>query len=172
MSIPYRLIRSSRKTLALEVNHSGEVLVRAPYRVPQKEIDVFVDSHSEWLKNALEKQRRRATAHPPLTDIQQEELIQAAKQLLPRRVAHYAEIMGVCPTGVRITGAKRRFGSCSPKNSLCFSFLLMQYPKEAIDYVVVHELAHIIHHNHSKAFWKMVECYMPDYRERQRLLKL
>lgn len=79
--------------------------------------------------------------------------------------------MGVSPTGIKITSAKKRFGSCSGKNSLCFSFMLMQYPEEAVDYVVVHELAHIRHHNHSRDFYRFIEKYMPDYKEREKLLK-
>ena len=86
-------------------------------------------------------------------------------------MAHYAEWMGVTPTGVKITGAKTRFGSCSAKNSLCFSLYLMAYPDAAVDYVVVHELAHIRHKNHSPAFYAEVARVMPDYRERRKLLK-
>ena len=79
--------------------------------------------------------------------------------------------MGLTPAGVRITGAQKRFGSCSGQNRLCFSWRLMLYPPEAIDYVVVHELAHIHHHNHGPAFYALVEQYMPDYRQRQALLR-
>ena len=171
MSTPYRLIRSARKTLALEVNSKGEVLVRAPYRVAQKEIDGFVEGHGDWIERALARQRQRAMAHPEPSALQWEAYARRAQEFLPQRVAYYAEIMGVCPTGIRMTHARKRFGSCSPKNSLCFSLMLMQYPDEAIDYVVVHELAHIVHHNHSRAFWETVERFMPDYRERQKLLK-
>jgi predicted metal-dependent hydrolase len=79
--------------------------------------------------------------------------------------------MGLVPTGVRITDARKRFGSCSSKNRLCFSWRLMQYPPEAIDYVVVHELAHIRHHDHSPSFWGLVEQTMPDFRRREALLR-
>ena len=79
--------------------------------------------------------------------------------------------MGLTPTGIRITSARTRFGSCSGKNSICFSWRLMLYPPEAIDYVVVHELAHIRHHDHSPAFYALVERYMSDWRDRMKLLK-
>ncbi|MEG1614194.1 MAG: M48 family metallopeptidase, partial [Oscillospiraceae bacterium] len=75
------------------------------------------------------------------------------------------------PTAVKITSAEKRFGSCSGKNSLCFSYRLMQYPQDAIDYVIVHELAHIKHKNHSKNFYELIEQYMPDYKERNAILK-
>lgn len=76
-------------------------------------------------------------------------------------MTHYAAIMGVVPTSVKITAAKSRFGSCSGKNGICFSLYLMQYQEEAIDYVVVHELAHIRHHDHSSAFYAEVAKVMP-----------
>ena len=79
--------------------------------------------------------------------------------------------MHLYPSSVKVTSAKKRFGSCSAKNSLCFSLYLFDYPDKAIDYVVVHELAHIKEHNHSKRFWRVVENYLPDYKERDKVLK-
>ena len=79
--------------------------------------------------------------------------------------------MGLTYTGITITGAKTRYGSCSPKNRLCFSWRLMAYPESAIDYVVVHELAHIVHRNHGPEFHKLVESVLPDHKERRALLK-
>lgn len=167
----YTLIRSSRRTMALEITRDGRLLVRAPQRAPQAVIDRFVASHADWIAAHLEKQRQRAQAHPPLTEDELAALRQKARDILPGRVAHYAGRMGVTPTGVKITGAKTRFGSCSAKNSLCFSLYLMAYPDAAVDYVVVHELAHIRHKNHSPAFYAEVAKVMPDYRERRKLLK-
>ena len=167
----YTLIRSSRRTMALEITRDGRLLVRAPQRAPQAVIDRFVASHADWIAAHLEKQRQRAQAHPPLTEDEIAALRQKARDILPGRVAHYAGRMGVTPTGVKITGAKTRFGSCSAKNSLCFSLYLMAYPDAAVDYVVVHELAHIRHKNHSPAFYAEVARVMPDYRERRKLLK-
>ncbi|MDR1439144.1 MAG: M48 family metallopeptidase [Clostridiales bacterium] len=94
-----------------------------------------------------------------------------AKQNLGERVAEYASIMGVRPASVRITGAKTRWGSCSGKNSVNFSWRLIMAPNDVIDYVVIHELAHIRQHNHSAAFWSVVAAYMPDYRSRRAGLK-
>ena len=167
----YTLIRSSRRTMALEITRDGRLLVRAPQRAPQAVIDRFVASHTDWIAVHLEKQRQRAESHPPLTDDEIAALRQKARDILPGRVAHYAERMGVVPTGVKITGAKTRFGSCSAKNRLCFSLYLMACPDAAIDYVVVHELAHIRHKNHSPAFYAEVAKVMPDYKERRKLLK-
>lgn len=171
MKHAYRLIRSTRKTLALEVSLEGEIIVRAPLKTPMQKIEAFVVSHEAWLDRALTRQAERRDNHPPLSREQEEELRARAKAYIPARVEHFAAIMGVAPQGVRITSAKKRFGSCSAKDSLCFSLHVMQYPPDAIDYVVVHELAHILHHDHSAAFWSMVAAYMPDYPRRRALLK-
>ena len=79
--------------------------------------------------------------------------------------------MGLTPTGIKITAARKRYGSCSGKNSLCFSCFLMRCPEEAIDLVVVHELCHIRVKNHSAAFYALLAQYLPDYKERKKLLK-
>lgn len=172
--IEYTLIRSSRRTLALEITRDLQVIVRAPLRCSQREIDRFVDSRRDWIADKLALQRRRADARASLEPTPEQEVIlrRRAAELIPQRVAYYAPLMGVTPTGIKITSARTRFGSCSGKNSLCFSWRLMLYPPAAVDYVVVHELAHIRHHNHSREFWNFVESVMPDYPARQSLLRL
>ena len=172
--IEYTLICSSRRTLALEITRDLQVIVRAPLRCPQREIDRFVDSRRDWIADKLALQQRRADARAAMEPTPEQEVIlrRRAAELIPQRVAYYAPLMGVTPTGIKITSARTRFGSCSGKDSLCFSWRLMLYPPAAVDYVVVHELAHIRHHNHSREFWNFVESVMPDYPARQSLLKL
>lgn len=167
----YTLIRAKRRTMSLQLDRDGNAVVRAPYGVKKEFIDRFVAEHEDWLARAREKQQSRRAAHPEPTETEREALIAQAKEYLPARVAYWSAVMGLTPTGIRITSARTRFGSCSGKNSICFSWRLMQYPPEAIDYVVVHELAHIRHHDHSPAFYALVECYMSDWRERMKLLK-
>ena len=167
----YTVIRSRRRTMALEVTRDASIVVRAPSRASDDAIASFVASHELWLKRALERRRAHNAAHPEPTEAERAALIARAKTELPPRVAHWSAIMGLKPSGVKITSARTRFGSCSVKNSLCFSWYLMRYPDAAIDYVVVHELAHIHHHNHSPAFYALVERYLPDWRERMNLLK-
>ena len=93
-----------------------------------------------------------------------------AREELSRRVAFYAQKMGVSPTAIRINGAKGRWGSCSGKNSLNFSWRLMMAPEHAVNYVVVHELCHILHHDHSREFWQEVERFFPDWKECRNIL--
>ena len=163
----YRVVRSRRRTVALQVDQSGSVVVRAPMALPAEEIRTFVEKHETWIHRQQQRQARYRAEHPEPTPQEQEALRRQAKTLLPQRVAYWAGVMGVRPTGIKITSARTRFGSCSGKNSLCFSLYLMAYPPEAIEYVVVHELAHIRHKNHSPAFYAEVERYLPDWRRRQ-----
>ena len=165
------VVRSSRKTLSIEVNKRGEVIVRAPFFVSQKRIVEFYEQHKEWAEKAKQKVVGRVDVRDGLSREQTEELRRIAKDYIPQRVKYYSELMGLSYSGVKITSAKTRFGSCSAKDSLCFSLYLMLYPKEAIDYVVVHELSHVIHKNHSKRFYETVNTYLPDYKEREKLLR-
>lgn len=169
----YTLVRSKRKSLAIEVNRRLEVIVRAPFLLPKFTIEAFVKSREEWIEKAIEKMREKAQNAPAeLSSEKIKELKKLAKEVLPERVKHFSEQMNLFPTALKITSAKTRFGSCSGKNSICFSYRLMLYPLEAIDYVVVHELAHIRHKNHGKKFYDLIEKYLPDYKERQKLLKI
>ena len=171
MAERYELKRSRRKTLSVEVTREGRVIVRAPLRVSGAQIERFVAAHADWIARAQQRQRERLIAHPEPDDARRAELIRRAKTELPPKVAHYARMMGVQPTGMTITSARTRFGSCSGKNRICFSWRLMDYPEAAVDYVVVHELAHIVHKNHGPQFWALVERYMPDYRACRALLR-
>lgn len=166
------IIRSKqRKTLGLEVKTKGVLIVRAPERMPESVIFKFVNEKQDWIEKAFRAVESRAEKHPEPTDDEIKALKQKAGEYLPKAVEYYGNLMGLKPSSLKITSARGRFGSCSGKNGLCFSYRLMMYPKEAIDYVVVHELAHIKHHDHSPRFWGLVAEYMPDYKARRQLLR-
>lgn len=169
--LTYKLKRSQRKTLAIRITGELEIVVYAPLRLNKTEIDAFVDKNQSWINNNLAKQRLYNQKHPPLSPAQIKELKEMAAQYIPPKVAFYSSLMELVPAAVKINQAKTRYGSCSGKNSLNFSCFLMQYPLEAIDYVVVHELAHIAYKNHSKDFYALVSSVLPDYQERRQLLK-
>ena len=169
----YRLIRQSRKTLSLRLDEQdGTVVVTAPRWISRRQIDAFVSKHADWIAKQQARRQQKNALEATLTPKRVAELKARAKAELPPKIAAYAAILGVRPTGFKVTSAKKRFGSCSGKNSLCFSWRLMQYPEEAIDYVVVHELCHILHHDHSRAFYAAVSSVMPDYKARQKRLKV
>ena len=168
----YDLIRSRRKTLALEITKDCRVMVRAPLGLSQAKIDAFVGRHTDWIHTHLEQQRQRmASAPPPPTEADIAALKAKARAILPEKVADWSRKMGVAPTGLKITTARKRYGSCSRKNSLCFSCFLMDCPEEAIDLVVVHELCHIKEKNHGPRFYALLGQYLPDYKERKKLLR-
>jgi predicted metal-dependent hydrolase len=171
MRYAYTVIRSKRRTLALEVTTELTVRVRAPLRASDRSIRQLVENNESWIEKTLEKQKERGAARPRLNDAEIAALKRKAAEHIPPRVAHYADVMGLQPTGVKITGAEKRYGSCSGKNSLCFSYRLMLCPDAAVDFVVVHELAHIRHKNHGRDFYALIASVLPDYKQRRKLLK-
>lgn len=168
----YKLIRSKRKTISIEINERCEVIVRAPNRMSRYDVEKFVLEKQNWIEKSLKTMQKRAENRKTYTDEDIKALYKKAREILQSRLEFWSGVTGFTPTGVKITSAKKRFGSCSPKNSLCFSVYLFDYPAAAIDYVIVHELCHIKEHNHSARFWSLVEKAMPDYKERQKLLKV
>ena len=170
--VSYRLIRSGRRSVSLEITPDLDILVRAPQYMPKARIDAFVESKRSWLESHMEKARQRAARMPPPpTEEERLACIEKARKLIPERVAYYSRAMGLTPAGITVTGAEKRFGSCSGKNRLCFSWRLMRYPPEAVDYVVVHELAHIRHKNHGREFYALIASVLPDYKQREALLR-
>ena len=163
------VIKSNRKSISLSINDNLDAVIRAPYAVDEGEIKNFVQTNKGWIEQATVRKQKQLD-RLNVTDEEIERLKSLAKEIIPERVEYFSKIMGLTPTGIKITSAKKRFGSCNSKNSLCFSYYLVAYPPEAIDYVVVHELAHIRHHNHSREFYSLIEQYLPDYKSREKLL--
>ena len=97
--------------------------------------------------------------------------IMIARRELTVKTYDYAKRMQVMPTAVKINSAKSRWGSCSSKKSINYSWRLIMADDDVIDYVIIHELAHILEMNHSEKFWKIVESFLPDYKERKARLK-
>ncbi len=169
--IEYEVIYSKRRTVGITVTDDLRVVVRAPMRMSRRRIDATVAANEGWINSSLEQVRKRREQYPELTEAEIVRLKRAAKEYIPQRVEYFSRLTGLTPTAVKINSAKKRFGSCSDKNSINFSYRLMRYPPEAIDYVVLHELCHIAEHNHSAAFYSLIERYMPDYKQREKILK-
>ena len=167
----YELIRSSRRTIAVEIR-SDRVIVRAPLRMSKAEIERFVASKADWIHKHLEAAKQRQPAPvQPFTAAEIQQLADAALQDIPQRVRKYAAIIGVTVGRITIRNQKTRWGSCSSKGNLNFNCLLMLCPEEIRDYVVVHELCHRKELNHSPRFWNEVARVMPDYAARRKWLK-
>ena len=168
LDISYTLIRSSRKTLSLEVRPDGTVTVRAPRRLSEKAIRDFVASKESWLREKLQKYE---SPLPPLTAGELAQLKQQAREDLSRRVSLWAPQVGVSFERITIRAQRTRWGSCSNGGNLNFNCLLMLSPPEIRDYVVIHELCHRKHMNHSPGFWSEVAKHCPDYARHRKWLK-
>lgn len=165
------IIRSARrKTMSICVKEDLTVEVRIPTYVSKQQALQFVEKNQAWIAAQLQRQSERNAVAKTVTPEEEAALRIRAKKELPPRIAYFSGQMGLMPTGFRVTGARTRLGSCSGKNSLCFSFRLMAYPQSAIDYVIVHELAHIRHKNHGKSFYGLIAPYLPDYKIQQSIL--
>jgi len=170
----YTVIRSRRKTLSMQVKRDGQVEIRAPLRTSDAEIRCFLEKHRHWLEAHLQKARALQQAKAgvrKLTAAETAGLKKKAKQVLPERVAYWAPLIGVRPGRIAVRCQKTRWGSCSAKGNLNFNCLLMLAPGSVVDYIVVHELCHLKHMNHSRQFYAEIEKVLPDYRQHQQWLK-
>ena len=188
-----QLIRSKRKTLVLQIKADGSLVVRAPLRADISRINRFIDEKSNWIiTKQLEMKNRFSLRNEMLAkqELSRDEGIlflgekvkivfknpqnkteiitwyknEALKYVAPR-LEHYAGIIGKKFRVIKITSARKRWGSCSARGNINFSWRLIMAPHEIVDYVIAHEAAHLLHKNHSAKFWKCVEMMMPDYKK-------
>ncbi len=206
MSDTFLLIRSARRTLALEIKPDATLVVRAPRRTPLGQIHKFVAIHDDWINRkqaaALNMPRvaeklfvegeefllqgkacrlRLVENAAPAVDFDGRLLLSIhtqprareliikwyrarAREILTDRVVTFAAVMGCRPLSIRITSPRRRWGSCGVHGTLNFNWRLVMAPPEVIDYVVIHELAHIRHRGHGRDFWGFVETFYPACR--------
>lgn len=173
----YLLKRSKRKTLSLELTANGEVLVRAPLRLSKTYIDGFVQDHLDWLEKARARQKKAQEARAqrpaltPYSKAQLEQIRKAAKEALPVRLAYLAEKYGFRYNRIALKFLRSRWGSCSAKGNINLNCLLMLAPAPVIDYVLIHELCHLRHMDHSPAFWALVASIDPDHKAHRKWLK-
>ena len=169
IALEYRLIRSRRKTLSVEIK-GGEVVVRAPERLSKARIDAFLDSRRAWIEKQLEKSAELAAVEP-ISAEELEALARSAKEYIPARVGYYAQIVGVTYGRITIRAQRTKWGSCSGRGNLNFNCLLMLTPPEVRDAVIVHELCHLREMNHSPRFYSDVRRAYPEYDKWNRWLR-
>ena len=165
------LVRSSRKTLAVQIRADGTVIARAPLRMPKDRILCFLSEKASWIRmqqgRMQERDNMRQQARIHLDAAQEKELRERAKSVLAQRTAYFARQVGVTYGRITVRDQKTRWGSCSQTGNLNFNFRLILAPLEVLDYVVVHELCHRRQMNHSAQFWQEVAQVLPDYRKRK-----
>ena len=169
------IIRSKRKSIAIQLKEADKITVRAPLRVSDKEIMSFVESKMAWIiSNSLKLKMKQEKLDKvrPLSDQEIAELYKSAKVIIGEKVRQYAPIVGVTYGRITIRKQKSRWGSCSAKGNLNFNVALMRAPEKVLDYVVVHELCHRLEMNHSARFYKEVRRVMPDYEQAEKWLKV
>lgn len=194
----YQLIRSKRRTLSICVDQEGALVVRAPMRMPLREIEAFIRQKQDWIA----KKQQLVTSHAPfalcdgaqmpflggvitlrLADVRSAKeanegllvpktgdayahvkkwRMQRAKADLPPRVAYWSQRTGLNPTRLSFGNAKKRWGSMNSRGEMRLNAALMHCTPEMIDYVIVHELCHLLHADHSPAFHACVRAVLPQ----------
>lgn len=174
-SFKYKLVRSKRKSLSLQVNQGGVLTVRAPRFLSKRRIDNFIVEKSKWIRKKQDEMQGKQTIVEEVVAKREHRSLEWYKKMakikLSRRVEYFAEREGFSYKQVRIGSAMTRWGSCGPTGNLNFTWRLILAPDSVIDYVVVHELAHLEHKNHSSRFWAEVERMMPDWKVQRKWLK-
>ena len=170
------IVKSKRKTIAIEIKKDLRIIVRAPLFVSDSEIQRFVMEKSAWIEKNIEKvkarnEQEKQNTMPKLTMEEIHDLADKALEVIPKRAEYYAKVMKVSYGRITIRNQVTRWGSCSSKGNLNFNCLLMLCPPEVLDYVVVHELCHLKEMNHSKRFWELVAQFCPEYEKYKKWLK-
>ena len=161
--LEYQIKYSKIKNIYIQIK-DGQVIIKAPKKVSKKEIEKLIEQKSEWIQKSLEKENKKQSKQPLYTKEQFKQIVTSnAKELIKET--------GLTPNKITIKQIKYAWGSCSSKKNITINLELIKYSQKAIRYVILHELCHIKHMNHSKEFWELVEKYMPEYKEIQKEFK-
>jgi len=174
ISQPIEIVRSSRKTLGIHIDREGNVSVRAPFAASDKEVaDILISKKKLLLENIRKiiEVNRQAEQLDRFSAEEIRAMADKAIKVIPERVKYYAPLLGVTYGNITIRNQKSRWGSCSSKGNLNFNCLLMMTPPEVVDAVVVHELCHRKHMDHSAAFYADVRRVYPEYDKWDKWLK-
>ena len=207
----YQIVRSKRKTLSLQINQDAQLIIRAPQRLADKEIQAFITEKSQWIERKQQQVKSQLSEkyqfkegemflylgnNYPLTiardggalafngetfelgvdcdeasTIFKEWYKQKFREIALPRIDYFANRHNLTFNDVRLKAQKTLWGSCSNNNNLNFNYLLIMAPMSVIDYVIVHELSHTVHKNHSSDFWGLVEAILPEYKLAKKWLK-
>lgn len=165
-TIPYRIERGKVKHIYLKIKED-KLVVKAPYYVTEKQIIQILLQKEHWIIKAIESIKHRKKEEEPISQEEIKELEKRVKPILER----YMQQTNLAPKKWKIKDIKYAWGSCSSKKNITLNAKLAKKSDKIIEYVVLHELCHLKHMNHSKDFWNLIETYMPDYKARRKELK-
>lgn len=162
-AIQYQIIRKKIKNSYISIKN-GAVIVTAPKYVSDTEIEKIINKKIEWIYKKIKTQNQREEKQDLYTKEEFITIVQkTAKELI--------SLTGIKPNKMRVRQIKYAWGSCSSRKNITINLKLIGYSKEAIRYVILHELCHIKYMNHGKKFWELVSTYMPNYKEVKKELK-
>ena len=167
-----RIIRSTRRSVSLTITPTGELVIKAPENAPDAVILEFVAKKRRWIARKVEeaKERSARVLSFDLPPYKLATIEKRAQGVLAEITRDWAARMEVKPLDIKTTKARTLWGSCTGRDVIRLNWRLLLVPAECREYVVVHELAHIRHKNHSREFWSMVETHCPEYKNlRQKL---
>lgn len=172
--IEYIIKKSRRRTISVQITPDQKLLVKAPTYTSIKEVEDFLREKRDWILKQINRtkvQSQQAAQMGILSEKEIRKLKRDAKKIIPERVEYYAKLSGITYNRIFIRLQKSRWGSCSVEGNLNFNALLALMPLEVLDSVVVHELCHRRHMDHSKAFYDEVLKIFPDYKKWDKWLK-
>jgi predicted metal-dependent hydrolase len=169
-NVAAQIVRCRRKSIALIGTEDARLIVRAPWHVPHFYIRALLTKRQGWIERKITEVKNRPQP-AALSAGERAVLVGEAERTLRERCAWFAALTGWQPNGVRLSAAKSRWGSCGINGTLHFSWRLVRAPLPVIDYVVVHELAHLAERNHSRRFWLKVAAVLPDFQRQRRWLR-
>ena len=165
----YTVIRSNIKNTYIQIK-DGKVIVKAPKRVSDKYIKEVVSEKEKWILKKLEEEKNRKIQEEQEEPIKREDLLEL-KEIINESAHKFAKSIGEYPNKITIKDMKYAWGSCTGKRNIAINMKLARKKREIIEYVVLHELCHLKHMNHSKEFWALVESNMKDYKIYRKELK-
>ncbi len=161
--IEYEVVRKKIKNIYISIN-AGKVVISAPKNITEEKIEELIYKKAKWIIKSLEKSIRKENIEDLYTE---EEFIKIVTNLSNELIKK----TNLRPNKIRIREIKYAWGTCSTNKNITINKKLIKYPEQCIQYVILHELCHIKYMNHSNKFWKLVELYMPNYKEVKKGLK-
>jgi predicted metal-dependent hydrolase len=159
-------------SLRLRVKPGGVVIVSVPRGMPQVAAQAFVYAHASWIEKAKARMEKVMQLPPlPRAARAYAAIQRSLLEDMTARVRRIETQLGVTHTRIVIRRAKTRWGSCSKRGTISFSAYLTFFPDEVRDYVAVHEVCHLVEHNHSRAFWDLVSSLCPEYKVHKETLR-